>query len=176
MIGETCTIEGCDRPLKCRGWCSGHYQRWRIKGDPGGAIKPQKKPASVCEVEDCSEPHYGKGWCRMHYRSWSRHGDPLAAPRLYHGTASERFWKRVDKTGDCWLWTGGVDWDGYGLFRGDNCTIGAHRFAYQDLRGAIPDGYVTDHLCRVRRCVNPDHMEIVTPAENTRRANKVRWG
>lgn len=70
----------------------------------------------------------------------------------------------LDKTalGGCWLWVSSIDQQGYGMSR-------AHRVAYTVLRGPIPAGLVLDHLCRVRNCINPDHLEPVTIATNTRR-------
>ncbi len=76
------------------------------------------------------------------------------------------------KTG-CWNWYGYVDKDGYGKFcyntKGTRIDARAHRFGYEKLIGPIPDGLVTDHLCRVRDCVNPWHLEPVTQIENVRR-------
>lgn len=84
-----------------------------------------------------------------------------------------RFWAKVDKNGPggCWLWTASlIPRTGYGAFTPRSRTgISAHRWAYINTVGAIPEGLVLDHLCRVRRCVNPDHLEPVTPLENTRR-------
>lgn len=82
---------------------------------------------------------------------------------------SERFWAKVDKTDTCWLWTGATARNGYGQVGIDGRTRSAHRVSYEALVGPIPDGLVIDHLCRVRHCVNPDHMEPVTSGENTRR-------
>lgn len=73
-----------------------------------------------------------------------------------------------DPTG-CWLWQGDKLPRGYGQFRFDNRHVLAHRFAYEMAKGAIPPGLVIDHLCRVTSCVNPDHLEAVTNAENLRR-------
>lgn len=89
-------------------------------------------------------------------------------------TTAVRFWAKVDKFGQngCWLWTAALDPAGYGRFkeagRGGLVRL-AHRIAYQLVVGPIPTGLQLDHLCRVRRCVNPAHLEPVTSAENTRR-------
>ena len=80
-----------------------------------------------------------------------------------------RFWAKVEKTDTCWLWTGRQAPDGYGTFWG-RVTTHVHRFAYITLRGPIPLGMQVDHLCKVRHCVNPDHLEAVSPRENTRRS------
>lgn len=86
-------------------------------------------------------------------------------------TISERFWAKTDRAGNCWLWTGSMDSCGYGMFKFDGSMRGAHRWAWQDANGPIPDGLEIDHLCRVRNCVNPDHMECVSHAENVRRGD-----
>lgn len=65
----------------------------------------------------------------------------------------------------CWRWTGKIDRGGYGQY--SNC--GAHRLVYEGLVATIAPGLQLDHLCRVVDCVNPDHLEPVTPAENNRR-------
>lgn len=83
------------------------------------------------------------------------------------GNIVTRFWSHVEKTETCWLWTasGGR---GYGIFYPNGARSGraAHRFAYELLVGPIPEGMQLDHLCRVRRCVNPAHLEPVTGFEN----------
>lgn len=71
--------------------------------------------------------------------------------------------------GHCWLWTGATLPQGYGQFRLDGKGTTAHRAAWTLFRGPIPAGYQVDHLCRVKACVNPDHLEPVTQAENLRR-------
>ena len=80
-----------------------------------------------------------------------------------------RFDQYVDATGDCWLWLGALDRDGYGQVSVSSRTRRAHRWVWTVLVGEIPKGLVIDHLCRVKSCVNPDHMEPVTRAENVMR-------
>lgn len=81
-----------------------------------------------------------------------------------------RFWNKVsiDPSG-CWRWTGAHIANGYGHFSLQGKRVGAHRVAYEALVGPIPDGLHIDHLCRVRDCVNPAHLEAVTCRENVRR-------
>lgn len=78
---------------------------------------------------------------------------------------TNRFWSKVDRSGDCWLWMGTRGPSGYGYYSGRR----AHRLSYEDMVGPIPDGLVMDHLCRNPPCVNPAHLEPVTTLENTRR-------
>lgn len=81
----------------------------------------------------------------------------------------ERFdekWLPEPNTG-CWLWMGTLSPKGYGQYRlGRRGSQFAHRHAWAFYRGPIPDGLVIDHLCRVRSCVNPDHLRLVTPEQN----------
>lgn len=76
--------------------------------------------------------------------------------------------------GGCWLWTGFRYANGYGLFALDGRKVYAHRAAYELTVGPIPDGLHIDHLCRVRACIRPDHLEAVPQAENNNRACAIR--
>jgi hypothetical protein len=78
------------------------------------------------------------------------------------------FWARTRPT-DCVIWVAHVDNKGYGTFKIDGVTQLVHRLVYEATYGPIPDGMTIDHLCRVRNCIKPEHMEVVTSAENTRR-------
>ena len=84
-------------------------------------------------------------------------------------TVIERFLEKVEKTGTCWLWTGSISQRGYGFFQDGKLGL-AHRWSMENLNmKKIPKGLCVDHLCRVRHCVNPEHLEIVTYKENVRR-------
>lgn len=83
------------------------------------------------------------------------------------------FWAKVAVNPDtgCWLWTASVRRRGYGRFGSKGDQRAAHRVAYEALVGPIPEGLQIDHLCRVTRCVNPEHLEPVTQRENVRRGH-----
>lgn len=88
--------------------------------------------------------------------------------------AIERFWERVERTDTCWLWTGAKGARGYGNFKPiGRRTVVVHRYAYEQFVGPIPEGLTIDHLCRVRNCVNPAHLEAVTSRENILRGESV---
>jgi hypothetical protein len=81
--------------------------------------------------------------------------------------APERFWEKVQKTEGCWFWIGYLHPYGYGQFSNGGRLVPAHRWSYEDAKGAVPEGMQLDHLCRTRACVRPDHLEAVTSRENT---------
>ena len=84
----------------------------------------------------------------------------------------DRFWAKVDKSDSCWLWTGSKA-NGYGQFWPSKKMprVRVHRYSYELIRGPIPTGLQLDHLCRIRHCVNPEHLEPVTGRMNILRGN-----
>lgn len=82
----------------------------------------------------------------------------------------ERMLRNVDQSGDCWIWTGLIGHNGYGKTKIKFRTLLAHRAFYEHYKGAIPDGFQVDHLCAMRNCVNPDHLEAVPPHINNARS------
>lgn len=86
----------------------------------------------------------------------------------------DRFWSKVDASASCWVWTAASAGDGYGKYsvnaNGKSKYPLAHRYAYESLVGPIPDGMVLDHLCCNRKCVNPDHLQVVTQKVNNIRS------
>lgn len=87
-------------------------------------------------------------------------------------TPVQSFWAKAspEPNSGCWLWLGATNRGGYGVISiGNSKARLAHRFGFELLQGAVPDGLELDHLCRVRSCVNPAHLEPVSRRENTLR-------
>jgi hypothetical protein len=81
--------------------------------------------------------------------------------------AAERFWRKVDRSGSCWLWTAACSGAGYGYFYVGSRLVGAHRYSYELRNGPIPPGMVVMHSCDVPACVNPDHLSLGTARANS---------
>ncbi|WP_234795512.1 HNH endonuclease signature motif containing protein [Mycobacteroides saopaulense] len=121
----------------------------------------------ICTVEGCGrKPSGGRGLCVRHYHRWCNYGDPTGGGALrIIGDDEARFWSKVEKTEDCWEWTG---WKhkGYGQFHRNGVDIGAHRISYEMANGPISDGMVIDHICHNPGCVNPKHLREATVKQN----------
>lgn len=100
-------------------------------------------------------------------------GRQRVAPRPTVATLPDS-WARKVRTSTCEVWVGATNSKGYGIATISGHQELAHRVAYEAEYGPIPDGYVLDHLCRVRNCVRPEHLEPVTQAENTRRGRTAK--
>ncbi len=156
MTLRICSIDGCMGETKARGWCRKHYRRFLNHGGPE-SFSPRYVPA-------------GGGAPKKITTSPARSADP---------TGAERIQRYTDRGGPdhpvlgtpCWLWTRALSAKGYGSLGGSRS---AHRASWELVNGPAVVGQIIDHLCRVRHCVNPEHLEAVTNAENVRRGAAAR--
>lgn len=167
MAKGTCSERDCEGETVALGWCITHLSRWR------GDVSYQ------CQISDCKSKARKGDFCDKHgymrpARRWPR-------KRLSEDQFLASVMDRIDKNtdpGGCWLWTGSRQASGYGSITRHGRALVAHRLVYQLLVGPIPDGFVIDHVhakgCRNKHCVNPDHLEAVTHAENIRRWHEAR--
>ena len=126
---------------------------------------------NTCTVGECSSQSKKRGLCHKHYMRVWRYG---SLSTLEKTPPEDRFWAKVNKTDTCWLWKASVSGYGYGQFKVAGKMLKAHRYSYALKYGEIKNNLTVDHLCRNILCVNPEHMELVTSSENTKRARAVR--
>lgn len=130
----------------------------------------------TCTVDGCENVHLANGLCRLHYER-VRRGKPLTVTPPRALPTAERLLSSIVRTPEgCWEWRRSLAGHRkeYGQIRHHGRMWYAHRAAYDVFVGAIPTGCEIDHLCRNTFCVNPAHLEPVTPEENQRRAIAAR--
>lgn len=116
--------------------------------------EPTRQNHSAKDTCACGRPKMARSkWCWSCQTAWP-----------------DRFWRRVEKTEECWNWTGQLV-QGYGIIEFNGKSRKAHRVSWEMENGPIPDDLTIDHLCRNKRCVRPHprHLEIATVAVNVMR-------
>ena len=125
----------------------------------------------TCRKDGCDRRLHAKDFCQRHYNQFRRTGSPdsyLDVPD------EERFWNRVDKSGECWNWLGAKDGKGYSRISRDRYGHGyGHRYSLYLEIGELPPRVDVDHLCKNTSCVRPDHLRLATRAENLANRSKV---
>lgn len=124
------------------------------------------KPTKKCIIDGCERPQRTRGWCTAHYSRWLRHGDVGGSELQSYSTPEEAFEARTEWCGECLVWTGYRNPDGYGRLSDGERTVLAHRFAWERVNGQVPPNMMLDHICRNRACVNLDHLRIASRSEN----------
>lgn len=171
MSKGTCKLDGCDKPRVYRLYCHMHQKRFRETGDPGSSASSVMSTDGVCSVSECLRAIRSRGLCAIHYDRKIRGavtGDDAPAVRRY-ATPEESFRARTVADGGCLVWTGHLNANGYGKIKTGGRDGFAHRYAWERVNGPIAKGMTIDHLCRNRACVNLEHLDVVTQAENNRR-------
>lgn len=140
-----------------------------------------KSGRTACSVDGCEKWVQAEGVCKKHLYRLRRYGDPLVTAREMDDPM-RGFFAKIDKNGPtavlhlgpCWVWKGAKTRDRYASIRWQGRTRPGHVVSYEIHVGPVPAGLELDHLCRVRGCVNPEHLEPVTRQENVIRGDRPR--
>lgn len=169
-----CAADDCDRRSgKKSKYCPMHSGRMYYHGTLDAPVRHE-----TCTIDGCDDPFLAKGMCNKHYHR-SRNRDSLDDPQRM--TIAERIERKVTHVEmghgtPCWIYEGSLNSSGYTCMKtghgDDRRTELVHRASYREYVGPIPAGLVIDHLCRVRTCCNPEHLEPVTQGENIRRIRR----
>lgn len=182
----------CGAIRAARYWTAGHISNGRVEIHrrmcPSTlCVRPEHyelRPVGVkpqCRVPECEESAHAHGLCQFHNDRRAA-GIPLQAPkRTYRPVTRERFWSEVAwQVGpdECWEWQGTLNHNGYGRVNlpasVDPYSRSAHRASWYWTHGRlVAPGMQLDHLCHNPKCVNPKHLEEVTPHENVMRSTTV---
>jgi hypothetical protein len=162
------TCVDCGTPLTTR---PGRYQRCRSCGIRAGYARTRvgltgPNPTGLCQC-GCGE------LTPIAQKSDQRRGYVKDHPiRYINGHQKKRpLAYTLDVETNCWMWEGAVDDQGYAQIKRGGRGGHGHRVVWEETHGPVPDGLELDHICKRRRCINPDHLEAVTHATNCQRSS-----
>lgn len=166
VASKVCSVPGCGREHAARGWCKGHWRRWRLYGNPEVDMRPVR---GVCSIPSCGRKCYGHGLCAAHYARWRSHGDPGDAP-IRDVKAPRRFLEDIvlkQESDDCLLWPHSAGSTGYGSIQIGDRAWRVNRLVCERRCGPPPTpNSQAAHSCGQKLCCNPKHLRWASPSEN----------
>jgi hypothetical protein len=154
-----CSVDGCPKLAKTRGWCSAHYERWRRNGDPGTAGDARRRPVVPCSIDGCESRARVRGWCLKHYARWQVHGDPNYVTRDYRAPRC----LRPDGYFEVWC-------PGHPLASAYGYVLEHRLVAWENGLLTSPDPSLHVHHKNETKTDNsPANLEVLTSSEHTRR-------
>lgn len=162
-MANLCAVPTCDKPRASRGWCQGHYLRWKVHGDvdadrPLGVKRPQG--SIQCSVENetgrCANSARARGWCQGHYQRWKKNGTPGAV------ALRRPQYRSVMSNGYVRVWCPGhpmANSDGYAL---------EHRKVAYDVGLAVASGDHVHHINGNKRDNRPENLEVKRAGDHHR--------
>jgi len=160
-----CSIDGCGKPHLAKGYCSKHYTRLRLHGDPEFCLIEHGR---VCSVPGCGNKHRAHGFCDNHANRYLKHGTPFGG-RTAPGELKNWLIANSDKVDhDCFGWPyNRHPQHGYGVLGIGGKTVGAHAYMCELVNGPKEsDELQAAHNCGNGWCLNPNHLRWATPKEN----------
>ncbi len=164
-----CSIPGCDKRARGRGWCGKHYQRWASNGDPLRLVRPSND--GPCSIPGCDRPRHGYGLCYKHWARLRKHGNPVETKNPNLGKAKRFISETVlpFRGDDCLIWPFARKETGYAVARIDGKSTRVHRYACEIIHGERPSPrHEVAHSCGNGHigCVNPHHLRWATHRDN----------
>lgn len=157
-----CSVEGCDKAVRARGWCATHYARWARAGGLG----------RKCSVETCGDPAVYRQWCSAHYLRWTRNGS-LGDALLKAKPKARKEWLLraiATESEECIIWPFPRLANGYALVTIEGKARLIHRYVCEVANGPPEEKDLqAAHSCGAGRmgCINPRHLRWATATENS---------
>lgn len=170
MVVKQCIVSGCEnmQGTRRRKLCNHHY---RVLSQTGSLrindSEMMTKDLTPCSIDSCERAARAKGMCMLHYSREYHFGDALLTsdPNYVPPTIESRFWKKVQKTDECWVWTGTTDEFGKGWFVFAGKSKSAHRYSYMhhyNVSEPLPRTVPVRQTCGNPSCVRPEHLKLAT--------------
>ncbi len=170
----TCLVDVCQKPMRARGLCWGHYKRLRKYGDP--LARPGRKAPDPCHMEPCRQRAKRHGLCDKHASRWRKWGDPFYKPECK--TLEERLMEKIEvqsAPGCRWIWTGAKLTTGNGVIAVGGKLRSAQRIVYELVyEHPVPAWAHVTRLCGNKGCVTPEHLETGRVEQKLARARAAK--